>query len=572
MKAANAGHALAVVLTDELARAGLRDACIAPGSRSAPLAMALEADHRIRTHVVLDERSAAFVALGIAKASRRPVAVVTTSGTAAANLHPAVIEAHQSRIPLVVLTADRPPELRDTGANQTIDQLKLYGYAVRWFCEVGVPESRAGSVRYWRALGARAWAEAQGSPPGPVHLNLAFREPLVPVEDETGWPWPLDGRPDGQPWTVIEPQVRVPVDADIEWLEDVVSRTEKGLIVAGAVDVDARPILELAQAAAWPVLAEPSSGLRAGECAISTYDALLRVEAFAQAHRPEFVIRIGKLGISKTLNSFLGADVPQVLIDRDGIWLDPARVVERIVACDPAVMCGEVAKAVAARNGSKWLASWVDAELRARRAVDELLDLQDATSEPRTARDLAATLRGSEVLVVAASMPVRDLDWFMAPRSGLRVLANRGANGIDGFVSTALGVALGSGAPTYALTGDLALIHDQNGLLAALADRVDLTFVVLNNGGGGIFSFLPQARYPEQFDRLFKTPHGLDLGALAKLYGCHHAAVARATDLVAAVEDARSRGGVSIVEVVTDAESNVDLHEALWRRVAGALA
>jgi len=570
MTAINPGRALALVLTDELARAGLRDACIAPGSRSAPLAMAMADDKRIRTHVVIDERSAAFMALGIAKASGSPVAVLTTSGTAAANLHPAVIESDQSRTPLLVLTADRPPELRDSGANQTIDQLKLYGNSVRWFCDVGVPEPRAGSVRYWRALGARAWAETQGSPPGPVHLNLAFREPLVPVEDEAGFPWPLDGRGAG-PWTVFQPHAGLPADADVEWLADVVSRTERGLVVAGAGAVDVGPILELARAASWPVLAEPSSGLRAGECAVSTYDALLRVEAFARAHRPDFVIRVGKLGISRALDALLGVEVPQALFDRDGAWLDHERVVERIVTCDPGLLCGQVAKAATARNGSHWLASWLDAELRARQTIDELLDSQEAPSEPRTARDLGATLKGGEVLVVAASMPVRDLDWFMAPRTGLKILANRGTNGIDGFVSTAVGVALGSGAPTYALAGDLALIHDQNGLLSARVGGVDLTIVVLNNGGGGIFSFLPPARFPEHFERLFKTPHGLDLGTLAKLYGCHHALVSHATDLVAQIDTARSRRGVSIVEVVTDAEANVDLHKAIWRRVALAL-
>ncbi len=568
MKAMNPGHALALAFTDELARSGLTDACIAPGSRSAPLAMALADDDRIRTHVVIDERSAAFMALGIAKASRRPVAVVTTSGTAAANLHPAVIEADLGRVPLLVLTADRPPELRSTGANQTIDQIKLYGNGVRWFCEVGVPDADPRSEHYWRDLGARAWAEARSSPPGPVHLNFAFREPLVPLQHESGFPRQLQGRPDGRPWKVVEPHAGLPTDADVEWLTDVVTRTDKGLFVAGAVDIDTGPILEFARAAGWPVLAEPSSGLRAGENAVSTYDALLRSDTFVRAHRPDFVVRLGKVGISRSLDAYLGPNVTQALIDRDGEWLDHGHVVERIVTCDPALLCGQAAKAVTPRARSAWLGSWSDAEKRARRAIDDLLDAREQSSEPRAARDLAANLEAGEVLVVAASMPVRDLDSFMAPRAGLRVLANRGANGIDGFVSTTVGVALGTGARTYALSGDLSLIHDQHGLLYARASGVDLTIVVPNNGGGGIFSFHPPARFPKHFERVFKTPHDLDLGALAGLYGCHHVRVTRASELVDEISAARARGGVSILEVTTDAEENVALHQEIWRQVA----
>lgn len=571
MNAENAGQALGLSFVDEFARCGMTDACLAPGARSAPMAMALASDPRIRLHVSIDERSVAFLALGIAKASRRPVALLSTSGTAAANFHAAVIEAHHARVPLVVLTADRPPELRDTGAGQTIDQIKLYGGSVRWFAEVGVPEARAESVRYWRSLACRAYATASGSPAGPVHLNLSFRDPLVPVADEAGFPHPLDGRLGGRPWTEVVRAPRRPSEEHVRALASEIAATERGLIVAGMCDADPAPILGLAEAAAWPILAEPLSGLRRGALAISTYDALLRVEPFAREHRPDLVIRIGSLGTSKVLNSFLDPGVKQVFIDEDASWLDPERAGAQIVAADAPLACGDLLKAVPPRDGSAWLDSWRAAEAAARSAVDSLLDAIDAPTEPRVARDLAGGLPDASTLLVASSMPVRDLDWFMRPRPGIRVLANRGANGIDGFVSTALGAALASEGPTVALMGDLAFLHDQSGLLLARTEPVNATLVVLNNDGGGIFSFLPQAEYPEVFERLFGTPHGLDLGALARAYGCTHRLIGRASDLGPAVEEAIRAGGVHVVEARTGRRANVDVHRKLWEAVEAGL-
>ena len=362
MKAANPSDALGRVLVDELARAGIEHACLAPGSRSAPIALALADEPRISVHVVIDERSASFLALGIAKASRRPVALLSTSGTAAANFHPAVVEADLSGVPLVVLTADRPPELRDRGANQTIDQIKLYGGSVRWFCEVGIPEARGHSVSYWRSLAARACAEALGSPPGPVHLNLAFREPLVPMPDDGRFAYELEGRAGERAWTDVRRAPLPASEADVDWLAQEARRAERGLVVAGAGAGDLAGVGELAEAAGWPVLAESSSGLRAGRNCISTYEALLRNEAFARAHRPELVVRVGKLAISRVLSSFLAESVRQVLIDADARWLDPERALETLIVAHPGLTCAEVAKALPASGESGWLETWLDAE------------------------------------------------------------------------------------------------------------------------------------------------------------------------------------------------------------------
>jgi 2-succinyl-5-enolpyruvyl-6-hydroxy-3-cyclohexene-1-carboxylate synthase len=572
VKPANASHALATAIVDELVRCGVTDVALAPGSRSAPLAMAGVAHARIRTHVVLDERSASFLALGIAKATGRATAVLSTSGTAAANFHPAVCEADLAGVPLVVVTADRPPELRATGANQTIDQVHLYGGAVRFFADVGPPEVRADSAAYWRSLTGRAIAAAEGSPPGPVHINVSFREPLVPVPDAEGWPYDVDGRASGDPWARTVRGSAAARGEDVDHLAERIAASERGLVVAGEGRFEhAEPLLALARRAAYPVLAEPLSGLRTGEEAISTYDGLLRHARFADSHRPDLVLRVGHLGLSKRLAAWLDDDIPQVLIDPHGRWLDPNRRISMLMRADPGVVAGQILKRVDERGDSGWWSSWRRAEARARAAVDELLDASDAPSEPRTARDLAAAVLAGGTLVVASSMPVRDLDYFMAPRSGLRVLANRGASGIDGFVSTALGVSLASEGPTYALAGDLSLLHDQNGLTLLGSERVDLVIVVVNNDGGGIFSFLPQAEFDDVFEKLFGTPHGIDLAGLAALYGCGHARVQRASDLVPLVDDARKKGGVNIVEVRTDRRENVEVHRRLTAAVVDAL-
>lgn len=573
---ANPSQALATVLVDELARAGLRDAVIAPGSRSAALAAALYADDRVRLHVRFDERSAAYCALGIARAAGRPAAVVTTSGTASAILHPAVVEAAAARVPLLALTADRPPELREAGANQTIDQIGLFGRAVRWFCEVGVPEALPGANAYWRSTACRAWAEATGAggPPGPVHLNLAFREPLV--ASGTGFSQPVEGRAGGAPWTTLTARRRRLGDlteADLDRLAARVTAARRGLVVVGDTGADAAPLVELATAAGWPVLAEPQSGARTGKHAVSTYDLLLRSETFAAEQRPDLVLRAGRVALSKRLATWLDASVPQVLVDTDAAWLDPERSATEIVAADAGALAEALAGRVGAPAPAGWLRSWLAAEQRARGALDALLDAEEAPNEPRTARDLAATMPDGGLLVVASSMPVRDLAATMAPRTGLVVSGNRGASGIDGFCSTAIGAALAHDGPVAALAGDLSLVHDATGLLTPGGPRPDLVIVVVNNDGGGIFSFLPQAGLGDAsaFERLFGTAHGLEVEALAAAYGCGYRRVEHGAGVPGAVAAAGRDGGIQLVEVRTDRAANLELHRRIERAVVAAV-
>ena len=548
------------VLVDELVRGGMSDACVSPGSRSTPIALALARHPGVRVHVHLDERSSAFFALGLSKATGNPVAVACTSGTAAANFLPAVVEASMSRVPLILLTADRPPELRGVGANQTIDQLELYGRYAEWFVDAAVPQDRAGEET-WRALARLALDAAGSHPPGPAHLNLPFREPLVPSEESARISNPaMPGAATPAAVPPLEPRVD-----GVEALVEEIAASERGVIVAGSLRDDASAVLDLARAAGWPLVAEPTSGLRVPG-ALSAGQLLLANKAFVTSHVPDLVVQIGAAPISRAGLAFVTRAKRLVIVDPDRLVADPARHASWTIEADPGALANATAAGVVERGQTEWLREWRDADALARHAGDELIESWDEPFEGRIARDLAASLPDGSTVVVGSSMPVRDLDAYMLPRGGLRVLANRGASGIDGFVSTVLGVAA-SGAPTYALMGDLTFLHDIGGLMWSARRGMDAVLVVANNGGGGIFSFLAQRELPE-LEALFTTPHGLDLGELASAAGAGHERVERAADLVPAVERAAASGGMRIVEIVVDRDLNV----ARQAQVNGAVA
>ncbi|MCI0636871.1 MAG: 2-succinyl-5-enolpyruvyl-6-hydroxy-3-cyclohexene-1-carboxylic-acid synthase [Actinobacteria bacterium] len=546
----------AFAFVDQLAYLGLEHACVSPGSRSTPLALAFSRHPNVRVHVHLDERASAFFALGIAKAMHHPAAVVTTSGTAAAELLPAVIEASMSRTPLLLLTTDRPPELRGVGANQTIDQAELFGRQVKTFVEAPVPGEDPDEWR-WRQLADSVAGTAVRHQPGPVHVNLPFREPLVPTADHD---LQLGGRP-------------VSMGSIFEQLEggeflDEMQAAETGVFLVGSLRSAAPTLLVLAERLGWPVIAEPTSGVRVpGTLAAGQF--LLANEDFAGGHAPNVVVQVGAAPTSRAALAFVARAEQLWILDPDDLVADPKRVAAGRVVADPAKFIRAALARIDDRGDEAWLRPWLDADERTRAAVDTFLDGLDEPFEGGVARDLAASLPDGSTLVVGSSMPVRDLDTYMAPREGLRVLANRGASGIDGFVSTALGVAA-SGAPTTALCGDLTLLHDVGSLMWSARRGHDAVFVVPNNDGGAIFSFLPQRDLPE-FEELFATPHGLDLGAICAAAGAGHTRVVRAGGLVTAVERARAAGGVHVVEVPTDRERNVELHAEVHAAVDAAL-
>jgi 2-succinyl-5-enolpyruvyl-6-hydroxy-3-cyclohexene-1-carboxylate synthase len=560
-------------LVDEWARAGVTDAVVCPGSRSTPLALALHGDGRIRVHVHHDERAGAFTALGLGLATGRPAVVVTTSGTAAAEVHAAVVEAHQAGVPLIVATADRPPELADVGAAQTIDQTRLYGTAVRWFAAPGVPDLVARST--WRARAARSVIEALGAGgagrPGPVHLNLSFREPLV------GEPRHVpDGRPGGAPWTTA---TIAPPTPDPSALRTALAAARRGIVVAGAEPGEPRSIgadaPRIAAALGWPLLldARVRGGLAdgAGAVVVGAADALLRDADMAAALRPDLVLHLGAPVASRVVGEWIAAaDAVEVRVAAHG-WTDPAHRTALRIGGAAGLLADADLAAPATEPG--WLDRWGRAETAAQDAVDTTLAAESGSTEAGTARTVLATLRPGEHLVVSSSMPIRDVEWYGRPRGGVAVHANRGANGIDGVLSTAVGVALGSGAPTTCLIGDVALLHDSSALIGLAARDVDLTIVVVDNDGGGIFSFLPQATTPggAAFEELFGTPHGVDLRVLAAAHGLVTIEPTGPAEVAEAVRASLAAGGVHLVRVATDRAANVAAHRRLTDAVAEAV-
>jgi 2-succinyl-5-enolpyruvyl-6-hydroxy-3-cyclohexene-1-carboxylate synthase len=526
-------------LVDEWIRLGVRHAVVAPGSRSTPLALALTARDEVAIHVVHDERVAAFVALGLGL-DDVPAVLLCTSGTAAANFHPAVVEAGLSDVPMLVVTADRPPELRDVGAPQTIDQTHLFGRSVRWFHDPGVTD--ADTAPTWRSLAARAFAAAVD---GPVHLNLPFRDPLVGEPGDL----PPRARRAAPGRTRREP---APLPAGLD--------SPRGVIVAGGRSgVRADDVVALAETTGWPLLADPTSGIRDREGTITAFDALLRHTGFATDHRPDVVVRVGRPPASKVLTQWIirsGAAVVQV--GGPGV-IDPDHDV--VATCDVGALAG-----LTGARGTPWAARWRHGDTRAQAAIEAVLAERADLTEPGVARAIAVALPADVELVVASSMPVRDLEWFGGPRA--RAHANRGANGIDGVVSTALGRALG-GRPVAVLAGDIAFAHDSNALIALPRRGVDLRIVVVDNDGGGIFSFLPQATSlsPERFELLFGTPHGTDVVALAAAHGIPASTVTTPRDLT----DRVGEPGPWLVRVQTDRAENVRVHDELNAAVVAAL-
>ena len=566
----NRTYAPLQALVDELHRCGMRAAVTSPGSRNAPLALTLAAQSGVECVSVLDERSAGFMALGMAKASGLPVAVTCTSGTAAANLHPAVCEAWEARVPLIVLTADRPPELREVGAGQSIDQIELYGSAAKWFVEVGTHDPGRATAVHHRALACRAFWTAAGGRPGPVHLNFPLREPLAPAPEELA-PEDWAGRTGGRPWTELREHAAAPDANDVQRLAERVAEAPRGVIVCGPTAEDlAEPAARLAAETGWPLLAEPTSGVRCGghdrSHVVAHYDVLLRSERFAAAHLPQLAVRLGDMPTSKPLRAWLAA-APQVVIDPHSAWHEPTRTAELILQAAGGPACAALAGALEMRATERdraWLAGWRAADA----LVGPAVEAADDGFEAKLLAGLEPALPDGAVVWLSSSMPVRDVEaCFPSSPKELRFLANRGANGIDGVVSSAAGAALATRRPTFLLTGELALLHDLGGVIAAARAGADLRIVCIDNAGGGIFDFLPVAEHadPELYERHIATPAGIDLAHVAALAGLAHTRAETPDALRAAV---RAPG---LVEVRTDRIRNVALHRELAERVAAAL-
>src|SRR3954469_22635336 len=576
-------------IAHELAAGGVSDVVLCPGSRSTPLALAVRAHPGLRVRVLLDERSAGFFALGLARASRRLVAVVVTSGTAAAELLPAVVEASLARVPLVLLTADRPPELRARGAAQTIAQVGTFGIHARWSIDLPLLDGEPETRRHVRSAIGRAVATARGGPAGPVHVNIGFREPLVPsaplgplTED--------DGEP-LEPFTSVVGGRSVVDPAAVRDLGERIHGFERGLIVAGPQEDRALPsaLGRLAAATGFPIVADPLSGVRCGphdrSFVLGHADHLVRPGPWRDSHLPELVIRFGATTTSKPMLTLLETVQPaQIVIDGDRGWSDPAILPTTFVHADAATAANALADELA--NGAApdhaWARTWCEADRAADRALADWLGDVGARGEPFEGLPFALLgdlLPDGAMLWAGNSMPVRDMDdWLPSTARGIRPMSNRGANGIDGVVSTALGAASADAGPVALVVGDLSFLHDLNALVAARLHTPSATIVLVDNDGGGIFSFLPQATteapavgLPDHYEELFVTPHGIDFRPFVTALGGEFADVAT-RDLRAALADSIRAPGVQVLRYRTDRSRNVELHREAASVVTAALA
>ncbi|HVB23873.1 MAG TPA: 2-succinyl-5-enolpyruvyl-6-hydroxy-3-cyclohexene-1-carboxylic-acid synthase [Ktedonobacteraceae bacterium] len=596
----NSTYAYVGAFVDELQRAGIGNVVICPGSRSTPLAIAFAAQTGIRTWIHVDERSAAYFGLGMAKRLRQPVALLCTSGTAAANFLPAIVEAKLTHVPLLVLTADRPHELRDNGAPQSIDQNRIYGTYVKWFVELALPGATNAALRYVRTIAVRATALSQALPAGPVHLNFPLREPLTPEplldqslppaaqRDLVAW----RGRPDNAPYVdVHHAQAGAPDAATIASLANMVHRVQRGLIIVGPNDDPSltKPLLRLAQHLGYPILADPLSQLRCGNhdsgMILSSYDAFLRINSFIESVQPELVLRFGAMPTSKPLLLYLKryASCPLVVIDGHNGWEEPTQLASELIHTDPATLCQNLLSTLMQSeeklssspfSSKEWIAMWQNADRVAQQTIRATIHTFDQFFEGRVFTELVNLLPDDTTLYIGNSMPVRDLDtFFSSTAQRIHIMGNRGANGIDGVVSSALGAsaAAGQGKPTLLVIGDLSFFHDLNGLLAARLHELNLTIVLINNDGGGIFSFLPQAAYPEHFEQLFGTPTGLDFRLAVQMYGGHYQKVGSWEQFREQVSQGLDNGGLHVIEVQTERASNVQMHRQLWEVVGQAL-
>lgn len=555
----------------ELVLTGIRDVVVSPGSRSTPMALIMAEHPDLNVHIHVDERSAAFFGLGMAKAANRPVALLCTSGTAAANYYPAIVEAKYSRVPLVVLTADRPHELREAGAPQAIDQLHLYGQHVKWFADMALPENSQEMLRYARTICARATAIATQAPAGPVHLNFPFREPLIPKMDENLFT--LSERTEGYVKVhngdlVVQDQVFIDIAEKLNGIK-------KGMIVCGnlADEKFAQAVTALAAKLNYPILADPLSQLRSGthemDHIVETYDSFLRNQEAKSFLKPDVIIRFGAMPVSKALTIFLKENhmAEQLVVDGGGGWRDPSVISTNMIFCNETYFCEKLLSYLEINPSSSYLESWKKMNDLTKENMAVIRDVVEL-SEAKLFYQLAEVLPAESTLFVGNSMPIRDLDsFFISNQKSIKVMANRGANGIDGTVSTAIGTAVYRKS-VYLVLGDLTFFHDLNGLIAAKLMGIDIHIILVNNNGGGIFSFLPQSEHPKHFELLFGTPLNIDFEHAVKMFNGHYTKIANWDQLGTLLRQSHVQSGIHVYEIQTNRDRNREEHRDFWRAVS----
>ncbi|WP_096152845.1 MULTISPECIES: 2-succinyl-5-enolpyruvyl-6-hydroxy-3-cyclohexene-1-carboxylic-acid synthase [Bacillus] len=559
---------------DELVKSGVEEAVISPGSRSTPLAIMMAEHAKLKVTVLIDERSASFYALGLAKTAKKPVAILCTSGTAATNYYPAIVEAHYSRLPLIVITADRPHELRDVGAPQAIDQIKMYGNYVKWFAEMSLPSSEKKHIQYVRTVAARATGTALSSPVGPVHLNFPFRDPLVP-DLQLPDLWTHENELE---ISIMETKIGSYTISDQEARKfaTMFSTKQKGLIVCGEMNSSRdyrNEVVQLSKNLNFPILADPLSQLRSGlhetDAIIETYDALFKNEEVVRSLKPEVIIRFGAMPVSKFLTQYIQkANCVQIVVDGDGGWRDPTLEATHMVHCDERTFCNSVLQLLEEKaNNRDWLHQFQRINTQAKKVLSRHLD-DVSLFEGKVITELQTLLPQNAALFVGNSMPIRDVDtFFYCDNKNITILANRGANGIDGIISTAL-AASNAFDQLVLVIGDLSFYHDMNGLLASKLLDLNITIVLVNNNGGGIFSFLPQSKVEQHFETLFGTPLHMDFAHAVKLYNGSYDKVETWSQFRDSVIRSFTQNGLKVIEIPTSRVENEQLHRKMWKNVS----
>lgn len=559
---------------DELTRSGVEKVVISPGSRSTPLAILMAEHPKLSCYINIDERSAGFFALGLAKSQKKPVVLVCTSGTAAANYYPAIVEARYSRVPLIVITADRPHELRDVGAPQAIDQVQMYGQYPKWFVDISLPEEQEGMYRYIRTIAGRAVANASSGPAGVVHLNFPFREPLLP---NLNLPDLWETSEERQTYLHTSNGQLSLTDDQALLMDKLLHGVTRGLIVCGEQN-DVEFIYEVKKLSAklkFPILADPLSQLRSGKHdkigIIDGYDSILKDQDIVNELKPEIIIRFGPMPVSKPLMLMLknNPDIVQVIVDPSEEYRDPTLNASYLINCENEIFCRELSIRLEGNTSSSYYEKWKLCNEIFTEMVEHHLSQMDDVFEGKIVSELQKLLPNRSRIFVGNSMPIRDIDTFLRNSDKeIEVLANRGANGIDGIVSTALGASVDSKTPTFLLIGDLSFFHDLNGLLAAKLNQLNLTIILINNDGGGIFSFLPQSKEEKHFETLFGTPIGLDFSKVVTMYEGKYTKVNSWTKLYHYFAKDWFNKGLQVIEIETDRKTRVKIHRELLDHVS----
>ncbi|OAS88669.1 MULTISPECIES: 2-succinyl-5-enolpyruvyl-6-hydroxy-3-cyclohexene-1-carboxylic-acid synthase [Metabacillus] len=559
---------------DELVSSGVDKVVISPGSRSTPLAILMAEHPKLTCYINIDERSAGFFALGIAKSQKKTVALLCTSGTAAANYYPAIVEAHYARVPLLILTADRPHELRDVGAPQAIDQIHMYGNYPKWFVDLALPEEQPNMLRYVRTVAARAVGTSKTSPAGVVHLNFPFREPLIPNVNIPNLWSKLDTK---STYLHISPTNSFLPEDEMDKIANFFEDKTNGLIICGEHYDQGfvENVQSLSEYLKFPVIADPLSQLRAGvhnkQGIMDSYDSILKDKELVEKLKPEVVIRFGAMPVSKPLMQMLknNPDIIQIVVDQGGTYRDPTLNASHLVTCDETAFCQSMIRKVNKKQASQFYQSWIQCDKLYWKMINQSLEQMTEMFEGKIVRELQQFLPDRCTLFVGNSMPIRDVDTFFGnTNKEIKIMANRGASGIDGIVSTALGASVNAEQPTFLLIGDLSFYHDLNGLLAAKMNNLDLTILLVNNDGGGIFSFLPQSNEEKHFETLYGTAIGLDFSKVVDMYNGSYQKVESWKELHTSLHSTKSRKGLKVIEIPTDRKTRVKVHRELLDHVS----